>query len=309
MITDSQLNGYSERLLSFMQNSSDLGVIYLQLIAHTVKNDHFIETFLSKLSLYDKVRVIYYTYFLSKGYKQDDIFILLDKIYIYVVEDYDDREYIETECNECYGDGYVECSECYGNGKESCDTCDGEGSVECDMCDGSGNEDCGYCDGKGSETEEDDEGDEIDVECVHCDGKGTERCNECGGSGNFECYSCEGTGDENCRKCEGSGNEYCDQCEGNGQVQSDEEFYTNHLTFYRTTLDNGVFRFEDPMEDDEKIDELEYDMNLSTKRNSKDVMVSDVDSEYGTDDWHRVVVVVGAEELTESSGSKYDDIL
>ena len=58
----------------FMQNSSDVGTIHLQLLAHTVKNDHIIEMFLSKLSLYDKVRVIYYTYFLSKGFKQDDIF-------------------------------------------------------------------------------------------------------------------------------------------------------------------------------------------------------------------------------------------
>ena len=69
MITDSQLNGYAERVLSFMQNSSDVGTIHLQLLSHTVKNDHIIEMFLSKLDLYDKVRVMYYTYFLSKGYK------------------------------------------------------------------------------------------------------------------------------------------------------------------------------------------------------------------------------------------------
>jgi len=309
LITDSQLNSYGERFLSFMQNSSDVESIHLQLIAHTVKNDHFIEMFLSKLGLYDKVRVIYYTYFLGKGFKQDDIFILLDKIYLYVVEDYDDREYIDIECNECYGDGYVECTECEGSGKETCRACDGEGSEECNTCDGSGNENCGYCDGKGSETEEDDEGDEIEVECVHCDGEGTERCDDCGGAGEFECYSCDGNGTENCSKCDGSGSEYCEYCDGNGQVQSDEEFYTNHLTFYRATLDNSLFSIEDPMEDDEKIDELEYDILLSTKRSNRDVSVSDVESEYGTDDWHRVVVVVGAEELTESSGSKYDNIL
>ena len=41
---------------------------------------------------------------------------------------------------------------------------------------GEGTEECRYCDGKGTETEEDDEGDEIEVECVHCDGEGKERC-------------------------------------------------------------------------------------------------------------------------------------
>ena len=82
MITDSQLNGYSERFLSFVNSSSDANVITLQVIASMVRTDHMIQLFLSKLNLYDIVRVIYYTYFLSKGYKQDDIFILLDKIYI-----------------------------------------------------------------------------------------------------------------------------------------------------------------------------------------------------------------------------------
>ena len=305
MITDSQLNGYAERVLSFMRNSSDVGTIHLQLLSHTVKNDHIIEMFLSKLSLYDKVRVIYYTYFLSKGFKQDDIFILLDKIYIYTVEDYDEKSYVDLECNECYSDGSVECSSCDGSTRDTCSTCDGEETVDCDSCNGSGTEECGYCDGKGSETEEDDEGDETEVECVHCDGRGSEECNSCGGSGNFECYSCNGKGFEDCNQCDGNGSESCDYCEGSGQVQSDSEYYTSHYTTYRTTLDNLIFSFEEPMESDDRIDELEYEMTLSSRMGHSDILVSDIDSEYDTDDWDRVVVVINAEELTESSGRNY----
>ena len=305
MITDSQLNGYAERVLSFMQNSSDVRTIHLQLLAHTVKNDHIIEMFLSKLDLYDKVRVMYYTYFLSKGYKQDDIFILLDKIYIYTVEDYDEKSYVDHECNECYGVGYVECSSCDGSSRETCSTCEGDTTVDCDNCNGSGTEECGYCDGKGSETEEDDEGDETEVECVHCDGRGTEECDSCGGSGNFECHSCDGKGFEDCSHCEGGGSESCDYCSGNGEVQSDEEYYTSHYTTYRTTLDNLIFSFEEPMEDEDRIDELEYEMTLSSRMGNSDILVSDIDSEYDTDDWDRVVVVINAEELTESSGRNY----
>ena len=305
MITDSQLNGYAERVLSFMQNSSDVGTIHLQLLSHTVKNDHIIEMFLSKLDLYDKVRVMYYTYFLSKGYKQDDIFILLDKIYIYTVEDYDEKSYVDHECNECYGDGYVECSSCDGSAREDCSSCDGDTTVDCDSCNGSGTEECGYCDGKGSETEEDDEGDETEVECVHCDGRGTEDCDSCGGSGNFECHSCDGKGFEDCSHCEGNGNEPCEYCDGAGQAQSNEEYYTSHYTTYRTTLDNLIFSFEEPMEDEGRIDELEYEMTLSSSNGTLDILVSDIDSEYDTDDWDRVVVVINAEELTESSGRNY----
>lgn len=305
MITDSQLNGYAERVLFFMQNSSDVRTIHLQLLAHTVKNDHIIERFLSKLDLYDKVRVMYYTYFLSKGYKPDDIFILLDKIYIYTVEDYDEKSYVDHECNKCYGVGYVECDSCDGSSRETCSTCDGDTTVDCDNCNGSGTEKCGYCDGKGSETEEDDEGDETEVECVRCDGRGTEECGYCGGSGNFECHSCNGKGFEDCSRCEGSASESCDYCSGNGEVQSDEEYYTSHYTTYRTTLDNLIFSFEEPMEDEDRIDELEYEMTLSSRMGNSDILVSDIDSEYDTDDWDRVVVVINAEELTESSGRNY----
>ena len=45
----------------YKQQHRPFALIHLQLLAHTVKNDHIIEMFLSKLDLYDKVRVMYYT--------------------------------------------------------------------------------------------------------------------------------------------------------------------------------------------------------------------------------------------------------
>ena len=308
MITDSQLNGYSERFLNFVNSSSESNVITLQVIASMVRSDHMIQLFLSKLNLYDIVRVIYYTYFLSKGYKQDDIFILLDKIYIYTINDYDDKEYIDLECSECYGDGYVECDRCDGSGNDECRHCDGEGSVDCDSCGGEGTEECGYCDGEGSETEEDDEGDEVEVECVHCDGKGTERCGNCNGSRNFECSSCNGSGNESCYHCEGSGSEGCESCDGAGQVQSDEEYYIDISISYNVTLDSSILRFEDkPMENDDFENDVEYNFYLKFIRTQKDVLVSDIDSEYDTDDWDRVVVVSDVIELTDSNSENFRD--
>ena len=59
------------------------------------------------------------------------------------------------------------------------------------------------------------------------------------------------------------------------------------------------------MEDEGRIDELEYEMTLSSSNGTLDILVSDIDSEYDTDDWDRVVVVINAEELTESSGRNY----
>lgn len=308
MITDSQLNGYSERFLNFVNSSSESNVITLQVIASMVRTDHMIQLFLSKLNLYDIVRVIYYTYFLSNGYKQDDIFILLDKIYIYTINDYDDKEYIDLECSECYGDGYVECDRCDGSGSDECRYCDGEGAVDCDSCGGEGTEECGYCDGEGSETEEDDEGDEVEVECVHCDGKGTERCRNCNGSRNFECSFCNGSGNESCYHCEGSGSEGCESCDGVGQVQSDEEYYIDISISYNVTLDSSILRFEDkPMENDDFENDVEYNFYLKFIRTQKDVLVSDIDSEYDTDDWDRVVVVSDVIELTDSNSENFRD--
>jgi hypothetical protein len=243
LITDSQLNGYSERFLDFVKNSSETEYINLQSLANLVRNDHMIQLYFSKLTVYDVVRVIYYTHFLGNGKKQDDIFILLDRIFVIVAEEYDEKEYLEQECDDCYGDGYLECSECEGSGSQTCRTCDGDRTVDCNECSGEGTEECYYCDGKGTETEEDDEGDEVEVDCTHCDGNGTEECSNCSGVGNFECPDCDGGGTESCRECDGGGTEYCSTCDGSGQVQSDEEYYT--ITKRRmVTVGNKVEKYD-----------------------------------------------------------------
>lgn len=302
MITDSQLNGYSERFLDFVKNSSETEYINLQSLANLVRNDHMIQLYFSKLTVYDVVRVIYYTHFLGNGKKQDDIFILLDRIFVIVAEEYDEKEYLEQECHDCYGDGYLECSECEGSGSETCRTCDGDKTVDCNECSGEGAEECYYCDGKGSETEVDDEGDETEVECVHCDGNGTEECSNCSGVGNFECPDCDGGGTESCRECDGGGTEYCSTCDGSGQVQSDEEYYTWNSKNFLVTLDNSCFRFEDKViEGWDDIDELDNTFYLKVERMLHDVLVSEIDDAYGTDDLDNVVVVTEIIEMNESN--------
>lgn len=48
----------------------------------------------------------------------------------------------ESECDSCYGDGYVDCDYCDGNGKIDCDDCGGDGEDSdgdtCSNCDGEG---------------------------------------------------------------------------------------------------------------------------------------------------------------------------
>ena len=46
-------------------------------------------------------------------------------------------------------------------------------------------------------------------------------------------------------------------------------------------------------------------MNISSRIAHSDILVYDIDYEYDTDDWDRVVVVINAEELTQSSGRNY----
>jgi hypothetical protein len=261
LITDSQLNGYSERFLDFVKNSSGNEIITLHKLSYIVREDSMIQMFFSKLNLYDIVRVIYYTYFLSKGVKQDDIFIFLDKIYIYILNDYDDKSYISVECSQCYGEGHYECLECDGTGNETCYTCDGNKSVNCEECSGSGKEQCYYCDGKGTETEEDDEGDDIEVECVHCDGDGTENCRDCSGKGNYECFNCDGDSNFTCEDCAGQGEYTCGYCDGNGTTGSGDLKYGIRRSI-NVTLGDGFLKYEGEFISLEQYNSIEEDAEL-----------------------------------------------
>lgn len=100
------------------------------------------------------------------------------------------EDYVQINCTNCDGDGYIRCSYCQGSSREDCPNCH-NGDVECDNCNGTG---------------------EIDDETM---------CEVCNGSGNQDCYRCGGTAEVNCHNCDGHGTEECESCNGNGEVDSD----------------------------------------------------------------------------------------
>lgn len=226
-------------------------------------SDHLVSLLLSKApDEADKIKVIYIAWFLINRpkIKSSDIMNIINNLYVVTVDFYDETGTIKVDCDNCdYGS--VDCSSCDGEGTEDCRYCDGEGSIECDDCGGEGTEDCRYCDGKGTETEEDDEGDEIEVECVHCDGEGKERCRSCGGSGNFECPECEGSGDETCSQCDGSRAEECDVCYGYGEIDSEEEYYSVTRKTY-VVLGSKIKNYDGEIMSEEDFSELVYNNKM-----------------------------------------------
>jgi hypothetical protein len=238
------------------------GFIGFSKILKVCKSNHFAELLLSRVSTpSDKVKLVFITNLIITGrYKKETILSLSRKLYLYVIDFYDNSEEIKQECSNCEGSGDEECSRCDGTGNLDCGYCDGEGKVECYECSGEGTEECRYCDGKGTETEteEDDEGEEIEVEveCGGCSGSGTEDCRYCGGQGDYECSECEGSGGNNCEDCGGYGSHTCGYCDGYGEEDSGEYKYNiTRMTYI--TLGNKFSEFEDqPMllSDFEEID-------------------------------------------------------
>jgi hypothetical protein len=238
------------------------GFIGFSKILKVCKSNHFAELLLSRVSTpTDKVKLVFITNLIITGrYKKETILSLSRNLYLYVIDFYDNSEEIKQECSNCEGSGDEECSRCDGTGNLDCGYCDGEGKVECYECSGEGTEECRYCDGKGTETEteEDDEGDEVEVEveCTGCSGSGTEECRNCGGQGDFECSECNGKGYENCEDCGGYGSHTCGYCDGYGEEDSGEYKYNIARVTY-ITLGNKLSEFEDqPMllSDFEEID-------------------------------------------------------
>jgi len=294
MISDSQLNGYAERYLTFAENNSDINVITLQSLYNLFKHDHMVKMFFSKLTTYDTVRVIYYTYFLNKGYKQDDIFILLNKIFMFTILDYESPGTVDFECSDCYGDGNEDCQHCDGSGREDCYNCGGDGTTDCDTCNGDGKQECNECRGTGGDS---------DDECSHCNGTGEESCDYCGGVGNYECHACDNTGNESCSRCEGGGQQSCQNCNGNGVIPSDEDYYTDTYTSHYVTLDDFIFSedIEDtPMVNEDIVDDMKNTFLLQVVNTRNECSVYDIDEKYGTDEWDRVVVITDVAEFTES---------
>jgi hypothetical protein len=61
------------------------------------------------------------------------------------------------------------------------------------------------------------------------------------------------------------------------------------------------------MEDEDFLDDLENYFNIKFTYLQNDVPVDGIDSEYGTDDLDRVVVVSNISELTDSNSDKFYD--
>ena len=188
------------------------------------------------------------TYLIITGrYKKETILSLSRNLYLYVIDFYDESVEIKQECTNCYGSGDEECDTCGGTGNQDCRYCDCDGRTECYDCSGSGEEDCRYCSGSGTETEteEDDEGEEVevDVECSSCSGSGTEECRSCNGQGDFECPECEGSGGKTCEDCNGYGSFTCEYCGGDGEEDSGTYKYSIRRVTY-ITLGNKLSEFE-----------------------------------------------------------------
>ena len=277
-------------------------------IIKVIKNDHLAELLLSKTTgVSEKIKVLIATYFILNRQNQlPALEGILMNLYIAIIDLYEDTFYIQEDCDECGGSGEEDCYRCQGSGKEDCRTCDGTGSIECDSCGGDGTEDCRYCDGKGSETEEDDEGEEIEVECVHCEGEGTENCRECGGNGSFECPSCEGGGEEECGHCEGYGTFGCDQCQ-DGIVETDKLKY-NIRRSYVAMLGDDFKKYDGEFIEVDTFNEIEENLPLAFEITYKyfpdeDVEVDDRRESNGMEDnFVEIVDFVKLENFTNNIG-------
>ena len=264
-LNNQQLYGISSTLSKIVKDEyGENEFIGFAKIIKVCRQDDLAKLMLSKTtSTPEKIKVIFMTYLITtKRYGKDNIIKMSSNLYLYILDFYDDTNSIMIDCRRCNGSGEEDCERCNGKGNEDCRYCDGDGKFECDTCSGEGTEECGYCDGNGTETEEDDEGNEIEVECVHCDGTGTRYCRDCGGGGNFECSECLGSGDKTCEECGGNGEFSCGRCDGNGEETSDEVKYSITRMLY-VTLGNKLSEylndrmllsdFEELDADDEKV--------------------------------------------------------
>lgn len=277
-------------------------------IKQLASSDHFGQLIMSKApTTADKLKIIITSWFIinKPRLKPEDINRIINDLYVLTVDIYDEKGYKSETCDNCAGDGYYDCSSCNGSGEQECRYCDGEGTEECYDCSGEGSQECRYCDGKGTETEEDDEGDEVEVECVHCDGEGAERCDSCGGQGNFDCSACEGSGTETCDSCDGNGHQDCDNCGGSGEVDSYNYYYNIERVEYLIlgkTLEKYIDRpIEKDFFDDIENDDPSFDYYMILKSNNfmSEEDVDDTREQYGMED--NFVIIQDINKLEELS--------
>jgi hypothetical protein len=259
-----------KKIYSISKNIADLlksekgdKFIGIRDIKKCMSTDHFAKLLLSKTSSNpEKIKVLIATFFiLNRKSQLSALEGILMNLHTSIIDLYEDTVHIQAECDDCDGTGSEHCGNCDGNGRIDCDSCDGDGTIDCDTCSGEGIDDCHYCDGKGTETEEDDEGDEIEVECFHCDGDGTEKCRDCSGKGNLECFNCDGDGNFSCEECAGHGEYGCGSCDGDGNLDSSDLKYSIRRSV-NVTLGDGFLKYEGEFISLEHYNSIEEDDEL-----------------------------------------------
>jgi len=223
------------------------------------ENDHLVNILFSKLkNSNQRIKTIFATYFmfLRDNISAELLSKIINNLYRYDIEIYDDYEKKEVECEYCGGSGEEHCDSCDGTGQIECRSCDGTKKEECYECDGSGAETCGNCDGDGKVEEWDDSlEDDVEVTCDECAGAGKENCRVCDGEKEIDCGTCEGEGEEECRDCGGYGQTECENCYGSGTEESyDEYFDIGYMSI--VVVGSGILKFDNNKMTLEKYEEL-----------------------------------------------------
>ncbi len=223
------------------------------------ENDHLVNILFSKLkNSNQRIKVIFATYFmfLRDNISAELLSKIINNLYKYEIQIYDDYEKKEVECENCGGSGEEHCDSCDGTGQIECRSCDGTKKEECYECDGSGAETCGNCDGDGKVEEWDDSlEDDVEVTCDECAGAGKENCRVCDGEKEIDCGTCEGEGEEECRDCGGHGQTECENCYGSGTEESyDEYFDIGYMSI--VVVGSSILKFENTKMTLEEYEEL-----------------------------------------------------
>jgi predicted transcriptional regulator len=237
---------------------SEGGKKTLNNLKYLTENDHLVKVLFSKLQNGNqRIKTIFATYFmlLRTDIKPEVIVKIINNLYKYEIEIYDETRRKEVECGYCGGGGEERCDSCDGDGKIECRYCDGTGKEGCYDCDGSGAETCGECDGDGKVEEYDDEGEDVEVQCDECAGSGKVNCTTCDGESEISCGSCEGDGEEECRECGGYGQTECENCYGSGTEETNEEYFEiGYMTI--VVVGSGIMKFENTKMTLEEYEEL-----------------------------------------------------
>jgi hypothetical protein len=243
-----------------------------------------------------RIKTIFATYFmlLRGNIKPELIGKIINNLYQYEIEIYDDTRRKEVECGNCGGAGEKECYSCDGTGNVECDSCDGTGKEECFDCDGSGTESCGECDGDGKVEDVDDEGEDIEVQCDECVGSGKVNCRYCDGESEVNCGTCEGNREVECRDCGGYGQVECDYCYGSGTEETSEEYFEIGYMGI-VVVGSGIMKFENTKMTLEKYEELNandkiftYELTIANYSDMDDI---DEEDRYKMEDFNEPFVI------------------